>query len=78
MSDMFNMQGAYYADLDVDVSWSIIGRSLPSDVEKVQKALNTDLSTHIVESMQAKFDHQALVHRRIGQVNSFVQFNPII
>ena len=78
MSDMFNMQGTYYADLDVDVSWSVIGRSLPADVDKVQKALNTDLSTHIIESMQAKFDHQALVHRRIGQVNSFVHFNPVI
>ena len=78
MNDMFKMQSRYYVDLDIDVSWSIIGRVLPDEIDKIRNALNTELSGQIIANLQTKLENQALVHRAIGNVNNFVQFNPII
>lgn len=78
MNSIFNMQQRFYVDLDTDVDWSMIGRCTPDEVEAVTKALNTHLSDQVIDQMQAKVDNQCLIHRRLGDINNFVQLNPII
>lgn len=78
MNDMFEMQQLYYVDLDTDVDWCFIGRVLPTELALVKKALNQELGPTNEQYLQLKRPDQVLVHRRLGNINNFVQLAPII
>lgn len=77
-ADIFTMQGSYYTDLDSDVDWSIVGKSLPEEVQMFEKALNSNLSPTIRSQMMAKSGSQVLIHRHMGDVNNFVHLNVLV
>lgn len=77
-NDMFEIQKSYYTDLDTDVDWSFIGKSMPDEIPLIEKALNQELGATISSQLQSKQSHQVLVHRKIGRVNNFIRLNPII
>ena len=78
LSDMFTIQGTLYTDLDTDVDWSIVGKCLSHEVDMYETALATPLSATIRQEMQRKRECQILIHRSQGDVNNFVNANPVI
>lgn len=78
LADMFNLQKLYYDDLDSDIDLSIIGRCMPNQVEKLSRAMNTELSATIRARLQYKSKDQVLIHRNAGNVNNFVRAAVII
>lgn len=78
LSDMFTIQGTLYTDLDTDVDWSIVGKCLAHEVDMYETALATPLSATIRQEMQRKRECQILIHRAQGDVNNFVNANPVI
>lgn len=77
-NDMFEIQKSYYTDLDTDVDWSFIGRTMPDEIELIENALNQELGATITNQLLSKQTHQVLVHRKLGRVNNFVRLNPIV
>lgn len=78
LNDMFEMRNKYYNDLDTDVDWSMIGRTLPKELDYYKSALNKDLGLTISAVLQSKVRNRILLHRNVGQVNDFVNLRFII
>ena len=78
MNDLFEMQNSYYIDLDTDMDWSMIGRTIPEELKIYKKAINQELGATISEVMQQKYGNRILIHRHNGNVNDFVNLRFII
>lgn len=78
LNDMFEMRNKYYNDLDTDVDWSMVGRTLPQELKYYKEALNKDLGLTISAVLQSKVQNRILLHRNVGQVNDFVNLRFII
>lgn len=77
-TDIFSMEGNYYTDLDTDVDWSMLGRMSATEVQQIKRVLRKELGTTVEAGLQDKLDNQALVHRKVGQVNNFVAIDVLI
>lgn len=77
-SDMFELQGTYYNDLDQDVDWSVVGTCFDYEVNMYEKALASELSTMIRNELQSKSRCKVLIHRNNGDINTFVHANAYV
>lgn len=78
VTDMFDMQGVFYTDLDTDVDWSVVGTCLPNEVDMYERALSSRLSETIRGELVRKARCKVLIHRRSGDINTFVHANAYI
>lgn len=77
-TDVFDLQHVYYKDLDTDVDWSMIGTCFDYEVDAYERALATELSTTIRNELMRKARCKVLIHRRSGDINTFVHASAYI
>ena len=77
-TDVFDLQHVYYKDLDTDVDWSMIGTCFDYEVDVYERALATELSTTTRNELMRKARCKVLIHRRSGDINTFVHASAYI